>query len=666
MGSKHRFGSNYFTGLDVSLSPHLIDDASLAKSVNGWTDKEGEVSVARGRERLYTGYNAISCFAAGRQKGEDKLFWMDGNNVYVNGGNIGTINAGSDMYARDFDDSFFVMGSSDNRNFVYDGDLLRQHGTWQMDTYTNYGTKVNTSPDTYSVTNIAKGADTVITIGVHFIAAGENFYITGCNGMTELNDRLFFVKSATATTITIEEDSSGYPNWTSGGTVTGLSCGLTGKYKYYMVPTLKIVASSKVLEGKPRGILFDRPSSHLAVGDSWEAQEIDLLPQHEVIIAVGFTPSYTISGTVGTDYLYGVRIYRTKADGSDYYLEKEWWHGDTDLVMVGSEYRIRAASGITNYRSARIDLDLGAVYTAGPGDHETPPQSSLMALVGQRLLMNNMDEPNRIYFSHLDGTDYVPATNYLTIPDTVELIGSVGSVAVVMSADRMWRISFFSGFPQMDEIETSVGTTYGQIITTTEAGLLFLRKDGLWLTTGYAPAMKVGREAFSEINEPTTISSYGDILYVGDSNTGYVNLRRKNGTYWHEHRQQNTIVDATNGRFYAVDSSSVFELFAGGDMAARIQTKNWIRYSESREVPIKELQATRIVMDYSGDDVPSVFVNGNRTSDYDSHSDEGTDQIGSRRLLLFSIPRLHNHVFSIEIGMSGNGVLHGIWLEGEG
>ena len=654
---KNVLGTNHFTGLDVSKGSHLIADGSLTKSVNGWTDESGVVRVARGQDNLYSGYSAISCFAAGRQDGTDKLVWMDGDNVYANGSLVGTIASDADaMYMRDFDDNFYVMGSTDDQNYIYDGAVVRQHGCWQLDSYDLVGTFTGTASTT-TIVDISNASQAVfeMTAG-HAIVAGDPFYVESCTGMTEFNGRIVEALSVSTNDVTVDENSSGYGTYdASTGTAIEDSFGNDGVYKYYMVPIVKF-ADDTVLSGKPRGLIFDDPNGSFAVGDSWEASALTLTVDDKVLIEIEFTPDYTCSGTVGVDYFPGLRLYRTKADGANFYLEREWVHGDGHLLLTGSEYTVLIDESIT-YRSTTKDINLGAVYLPDGNAHDTPPQSSYMALVGQRLFMNDVDNPDRLYFTGLDGVDYVGTLDYLLIPDHITGIGSVGSVCVVFSADRMWRVSMLGGIPDMDEIETSVGTDYGEVMVTTHLGLLFLRKDGLWVTDGASPPKHVGREAFASINEPTTITAAGDVLYVGDKNTAYIMQDKAESRNWHEHLVYHTLADATNGRFYAASATSVYELMAGIRGSAEITTKDWTDYTER--------QLSRVVLDYEGSDVPQVWVNGNRESDYDGHPDEGTDREGQRRLLRFSIPRLQNHIANIRITMSGDGALFGAWLEGE-
>ena len=650
---KNVLGTNHFTGLDVSKASHLIEDGSLTKSVNGWTDETGAVKVARGQDIMYSGYSAISCFAAGRQAGEDSLVWMDGNNVYKNGSNVGTINADVDnMYIRDFDDNFYIMGSTDDKNYIYDGDLLRQHGPWPEDNISLNRLYIYTATN-WDVLGASKASSCVVTLdisgGGHPYVAGSWVYFDGISGMTELNGNVYTVTAYTSNTITLDQDSSDFTTWSSGGAAHYRACGLVaGDYRYYTTAVIKF-ADGSVIESNPVAMY------HYNAASSDDASIITLDPTDVVGIEpnIDWDGNYDISGTMGVDYWPGIRTYRTKVDGSDFYLEKENYYNDAKMVYSGGVFGY-ARSTVFSFTK---DTSLGAVFLSGLFDRTPPPESSLMELVGQRLFMNDVSNPQRLYFTGLDGLDYVPTLNYLLMPDTITGIGSVGSVCVVFSADRMWRVSMLGGIPDVDEIETAVGTDYGQVMTTTHMGLLFLRKDGLWTTDGSSPPKHVGREAFASINEPTTITAAGDVLYVGDKNTAYIMQDKAGSRNWHEHLVYHTLADATNGRFYAASTTAVYELMAGYRGTATITTKDFTDYVER--------QITRVIVDYEGSDIPQVLVNGNREGDYDGHPDEGTDRDGNRRLLRFSIPRLHNHVSNVTVTMSGDGVTYGLWMEGE-
>jgi hypothetical protein len=278
-----------------------------------------------------------------------------------------------------------------------------------------------------------------------------------------------------------------------------------------------------------------------------------------------------------------------------------------------------------------------------------------MTLASQRLWMNDANNYDRLYFTHLDGTDYVPTLNYLTFPDKITAIGSAGDVVVVFSADRMWRVTILGGVPDVDEIKTPVGTTYGNALVLTDLGLLFLRDDGLWATDGASPPTKVSRKAFDTLTTPRAVAAYGDTLALMGSEYMYVARRRDGGIYWHGPTSTYTHMDATGGVFYAADANVVYKLFTGDRDAGAV---------ESPKLTIRqELKATAVLLDVDGSSTPVVLVNGNRYSDDVDHVDH--DDTADRRLVRLPIPRLLNHVFTVRVEFSGESGLYGYWLECE-
>lgn len=72
---------------------------------------------------------------------------------------------------------------------------------------------------TDSITAITKAASAVITVGTHSFVVGDFVYISGVNGMTEINGQVGEVTAIAATTITVDINSTSYSTYTSGGTV---------------------------------------------------------------------------------------------------------------------------------------------------------------------------------------------------------------------------------------------------------------------------------------------------------------------------------------------------------------------------------------------------------------------------------------------------------------
>ena len=71
-----------------------------------------------------------------------------------------------------------------------------------------------------NITGITQANPAVVTITGHGYSNGDEVYITGITGMTELNGQRFIVANVTANTFELQgEDSTSYTAWASGGTV---------------------------------------------------------------------------------------------------------------------------------------------------------------------------------------------------------------------------------------------------------------------------------------------------------------------------------------------------------------------------------------------------------------------------------------------------------------
>lgn len=79
-----------------------------------------------------------------------------------------------------------------------------------------------TNPITATITGATRNSPCVLTANNYF-RPGQYIRITGVAGMTELNNNNYFILSSNATTITIQENSISFSNYTSGGTATLLN-----------------------------------------------------------------------------------------------------------------------------------------------------------------------------------------------------------------------------------------------------------------------------------------------------------------------------------------------------------------------------------------------------------------------------------------------------------
>ena len=674
--AKTTLGTDVITGLNVGTAPHKIAPHELQVSENGWTDKEGAWRTARGPERLYTGYSDISCFAAGEMGGEDHLVWMDGDTVYDNGNNVGTITAGSDMKIIAIDDAFLILGAA--VNYIWDGDHVRQQGTWQPDDVDRlflqksqpsvFGTNID------SVTSADPG---VVKCVAHELATGDWIYIDSLTTMTELNGRKFKATYVDADHFSINEDTT-YYTAEGAGTLTGTYkryAGLDGAYKWYYTLTVEM-SGGRVLESQPRGLRLGTAGAHGwrpisdPSADAWDAEEITMTANDVVYFgqdtklygSIGWVQSgvqnFPITGTIGTDFSPGVRIYRTKQNGTDAYLEREFTYGDEGLLYISgvdASFYFQHENDGDNYGCffGADDLDLGAVLIHGANDHVNPPAASFAAPLGQRLFLNDRDNPDRYYNSLLDGIEYYNELGWNRLPATITGMAQLDRYLFITSQDRVWIDAFTDGLPDIREIRTDTGSKTG-IMTTTDDGVLMLEADGLWLFDG-ARVQKISRRGFDTLDTPQCLTATKDTVYMSGLYDSYVTRQRDSGMVWHGGDGQYQLSDATGGTIYAASENEIVEMFAG---AYRGGTMITAAFNVGREA-----QAVRVVLDIEGASLPTVWVNGNRQSDVQGHVADSTAIDESRRQVWVEVPHLSNHILSVQVDVTGNLTVYGINLE---
>lgn len=76
-----------------------------------------------------------------------------------------------------------------------------------------------TADSSASIANITNANPGVVTTGTaHGFSNGDKIWITGVNGMTQVNNTLFTIAGASGSTFNLGVDTSGYNAYTSGGT----------------------------------------------------------------------------------------------------------------------------------------------------------------------------------------------------------------------------------------------------------------------------------------------------------------------------------------------------------------------------------------------------------------------------------------------------------------
>ena len=650
------FGTGSFTGLNVAAGPHLIADHELQESYNGWTDQDGVWRSARGPEVRYSGYTTISALAAGRMGGADHVVWLDDGTLYDNGADVGSLTEGDSMDIVATDDGFLILGAA--KNWIWDGTHLREQGAPQVTLPSQFLVGISSATQVgynAAITGITNASSAVVSTTLA-VSVGERVLITGVAGMVELNGNTYEVTATNpGVSLTIDVDSTSFGSYSSGGTAYDKAAGLVGDYQFYVTQTVEL-ADGRVLEGKPKGL---RQKNKSLTFTAIEAVDTDVitLAETDIVTVTGNmfwglsgTDFYEIGGTLGTDYLPGMRLYRTKANGYDYYLVDEWTHGDADFTYTAG---VSPYHTIDTHYSYLPDNELGAVYLPGNFDHDSAPQSDYAAQVGQRVYLAS---GQNVYWSHFDGIEYYnQSTGFERFPDIVTALATFRNYAVVFSADRMWLMEIATdGLPNITEIPTPVGTTYSKAITTTDDGVLFLREDGLWLFNG-ARVQQIALQAFDSITSPTSVASAGNLLFVSGSEKSYVAIARGGSATWHESEHYMPYADATSGKIYASNGYYVYEMFVGRRAGGRLRTKAFGNTAQHKTV--------RIVVDMEGSTAPTVWVNGNIQSDYDGHMDPTNPGDGSRRVVRYSVPRLNNQWVDVRLDTTGDVKVYGMWCE---
>ena len=358
MASK-KFGTNVVGGLSAEVTGHLLQDHELQKSLNGSAEKAGQWSASKEELPQHTG-TAISSGVVGRMGGADHLVWLDGNSLYDDDVSIGTVSTAdgvADTKIVPLRGGFLILGSTSDRVMFYDESHLRDLGAWQGDLEENntrssvalYGDagKVIIPGGAADVTSTDSGTTFDLDATAHGLIAGDRFYLTGMTGLDAMDDQVHTVESVTDDYIfVVATGSDGYQAWTSAGDIHKDACGVAGDYTYYMTcfvetkdgtvlesdlyPLWSISRMELELSRDPQPDVPPEPITLSLLGrvainlyGHWKDVEQDFL--------------FYINGTEGTDFYPGLRLYRTKSEGVDAYLIKEFAY-DTlfdNAVAVG-------------------------------------------------------------------------------------------------------------------------------------------------------------------------------------------------------------------------------------------------------------------------------------------------------------------------------------------
>lgn len=112
------------------------------------------------------------------------------------------------------------VGTGDGATKAFTGTLslsqLQAAPSNQSCFYTEFAAPVDAG---VNITGISKASQAVVTVAAHTLAIGDAVLINAVVGMTEINNLIGIVQSTTATTITLNIDSTSFTAWSSAGKI---------------------------------------------------------------------------------------------------------------------------------------------------------------------------------------------------------------------------------------------------------------------------------------------------------------------------------------------------------------------------------------------------------------------------------------------------------------
>jgi hypothetical protein len=148
---------------------------------------------------------------------------------------------------------------------------------------------------TATITGASNTNPVVLTVASHPFSAGNNVYISGVGGMTEINGFAYRISATTATSITLQKtDGTGWGTFTSGGTISGE----LNRYASTSTAPLTLVSISRA---DPGVVTYDGAAFIPAVGDTLMLRSVAGMTQLEGAF-VRVLSVNTVSKTFTIDY----------------------------------------------------------------------------------------------------------------------------------------------------------------------------------------------------------------------------------------------------------------------------------------------------------------------------------------------------------------------------
>jgi len=438
MATKY-FGTDRFGGLNSQIAPHLLPADGLQVAENVDHSEHGAVGSVPSDYHLIQSISGGTLYGAG---------WavVGGTSYYI----YKAKPSGYVVYAYDVDaastSAISTSGWGDGElqviqgdgvailtdgtaNRFYDGTNCYEFGapeaTGMSATIGRDYLSINDGVST-AITNITESSGTItVSTGGIALDNGDQIWIEGVSGMTEINDAVYTVENDNGTSFDlVGVDGSSWSAYSSGGTIYRHACGLTGDYVYRTSVEITL-PSGKVIESSLT------PVKHAINQGSATETTVTLEPQQAVLIWVEGVKTTDVSDwitgdyTAGTDLTVSRRIYRSKlGDTEQAYLLEEIPHAD--VYDETSEY----ATDLSQ------DSDLGAQWLPSTFDaHDAPSTFSCGCTHAYRLYVA---VGNEFYWSGLDGHGYFTPTDSLPVDGDITALVSVGDFLAIFSDTGAW------------------------------------------------------------------------------------------------------------------------------------------------------------------------------------------------------------------------------------
>ena len=176
--------------------------------------------------------------------------------------------------------------------FNKDQAYILEFGNLYMRVYKDGGLVLETAA---TITGATQANPVVLTV-TNTLSNGDEIFITGVLGMTELNSNRFIVANVTGSTVELSSvDGTGFTAYTSGGTVARIFT-LTTPYVTADIPLLKFVQSADTMT-LTHPTYSERDLTRTA-HDAWTLSEISYSPT----LAAPTNPNANAGGAGGGDH----------------------------------------------------------------------------------------------------------------------------------------------------------------------------------------------------------------------------------------------------------------------------------------------------------------------------------------------------------------------------